>query len=177
VFKPTDNLHEQAKHLYGQRGRSLLAREGPGVPSHVRDATDRATFLLGAFALENAIKAFLVFENPAWISNGRLARQLRSHQLVQLQSQSTLIPFRRRYIWVLRSVEAGIESWARNLCGLTAEARSTPAALLAFVWDGYLRLMRAYAIRLMDLLRGGWKRPHGFNGRWTFTGSYLCSAH
>jgi hypothetical protein len=40
------------------------------------DETNKATFLLCAFALENAIKAFLVYEHPDWVSDGHIHAEL-----------------------------------------------------------------------------------------------------
>jgi hypothetical protein len=54
---------------------------------------DKPVFSLGSFALENAIKAFLVYENPSWVSNGRLSGRLKSHKLTQLQQLSKHIPW------------------------------------------------------------------------------------
>jgi hypothetical protein len=35
---------------------------------------DKSVFLLGGFALENAVKAFLVYDNPSWMdSSNRIA--------------------------------------------------------------------------------------------------------
>jgi hypothetical protein len=101
-----DNLHEQAIQLYSQRGQSFLTRTDRQGVHLRRDSINRSVFLLGGFALENAIKSFLVYENPHWISNGKLAKQLRSHSLTALQKQSTKIPYRKRYLWVLRGCPA-----------------------------------------------------------------------
>ena len=51
---------------------------------------DKSIFLLGGFALENAIKAFLVYENPDWVSGGRLSRNLKTHSLTKLQAKAKL---------------------------------------------------------------------------------------
>src|SRR3546814_923841 len=100
-----DNLHEQAVMLYEQRGRSRLTRTFGDEHPQTWDSVDRSVFLLGGFALENAIKAFLVYEHPEWISNGRLAKPLRSHSLVALRRQSAMIHYRHRYPWVFRDFE------------------------------------------------------------------------
>jgi hypothetical protein len=74
---------------------------------------DRSVFLLGGFALENAIKAFLVYENPQWVSNGRLSRNLKSHSLTALQSKSELVPYKKRHVSILKAFEGGLDSWFR----------------------------------------------------------------
>ena len=69
----------------------------PATTKKSWDGTNKSG--IGWFALENAIKAFLVYENPQWISNGKLGRPLRSHKLIALQKQSKHIPFKKRYVW------------------------------------------------------------------------------
>lgn len=130
-------------------------------------------FLLAGFALENLIKAFLVFEHPEWISNGTLARPLRRHSLTELASMSKLAPYRVRGARVLRSFEAGLESWARYPCALTQAETADLSEMTEELWRGYLRVATAYATRLMGLLQKGWRGPDGFFGRWDFSGEFL----
>lgn len=88
-FLVADNLHTQAMELRSSVGRSNLARKDYLYNTELsRDATNRSVFLLSGFALENALKAFLVYENPDWISNGTLSRKLRSHSLTKLCEMS-----------------------------------------------------------------------------------------
>ena len=140
----------QAISLSKQRGESYLTfrdiRDGRATSW---DGTNRVMFLLGGFALENAIKSFLVYENPHWISNGRLSRELRSHSLSKLQKLSRLIPYKRRYLNVLTEFEAGLESWARYPCGLSATESDPEVIMPDSVWNGYRVLMRV------------WKSPYG----------------
>lgn len=164
-----DNLHEQAVALRGQWGRSLITFNRLNVESITWDSVNKSVFLLGGFALENAIKAFLVYENPILISQGTLGRKLRSHSLTSLQKKSTLIPYKNRYLGVLQQFEDGLDSWARYPCGLTADTSKHEAKLQDELWAGYLRLMVAYRKRLRALLSSKlWHGPHGFSGRWTF---------
>lgn len=169
-----DNLHTQAIHLYGQRGKSTLTsidyRRGTLT---ARDGINKSVFLLGGFALENAIKAFLVYENPHWISNGVIARPLRSHKLTEMHTQSSLIPSEKEDQDVLRQFEEGLDSWARYPCGLTLEQSACEVTLQPGLWVGYRRLMRAYGASLRKLLAQEWLGPHGFRGRYEVGGQFL----
>ena len=72
------------------------------------------------------------------------------------------------------SVEGGLESWARYPCALTFERTEEADSLAPELWAGYIRVMRAYGIRLRSLLsKKYWVGPHGFSGRWTFGGDFL----
>jgi hypothetical protein len=108
-----DNLHEQAVSLYRKRGHGLIIRTSRRGPEARRDSINRSVFLLAGFALEKALKAFLIYENPEWVSNGKLSRRIRTHSLSDLQRCSKLVPYKKRYRWVLEEFEDGLESWAR----------------------------------------------------------------
>lgn len=164
-----DSLHEQAIELHRHRNGSLLTRIDYRNGEHKSwPATNRSVFLLGGFALENAIKCFLVYENPHWISNGHLSKELRSHSLTALQKKSRHIPYKNRYVWVLQDFEDGLESWARHPCALSASTSQVPAIMNDKLWLVYLRVMNAYGVRLESLLSRPWKGPHGFSGRYSF---------
>jgi len=139
------------------------------------DGINKSVYLLGGFALENAIKSFLVYENPHWISNGSLSRRLRSHSLTSLQKQSALIPFKRQHLIVLQEFEDSIESWARYPCALSVADSMDQRIIRPTLWNGYIKLMSAYGKRLQKMLSGAWNGPHGFYGRWTFRGNWLSS--
>ncbi|NPU10915.1 hypothetical protein HL666_09090 [Bradyrhizobium sp. 83002] len=170
-----ESLHEQATALYRTRDRSsIVFKVDPNnaVLQQTR-GLDKVVFLLGGFALENTIKAFLVYEHPHWISNGRLSANLKSHSLIKLQAQSSLIPYKKQYLWVLRSFETGLDSWFRYPCGLTIEDTEQERELHLSLWGGYERLMHAYGRRLTELFGKGWKGPHGFFGKWEMSGETL----
>jgi hypothetical protein len=168
-----DDLHEQALAQYRRRDGSVLMIRKDGETKSW-DRVDKSIFLLGGFALENAIKAFLVYENPEWVANGKLAHHLRSHSLTKLQAKSKLVPYKKRYVAVLKGFEAGLESWARYPCSLTFERTEAVDSIAPELWAGYVRVMRAYGIRLQRLLsRKYWAGPHGFSGRWSFRGDFL----
>jgi len=169
-----DRLHSQALRIHQDAPREVLSQvDGEGRLVGQWETANKACFLLSGFALENALKAFLVYENPGWISNGRLCRHLRTHQLTRLQRMARDVPYRNRYLWVLEGYEAGLESWARYPCALTAEEPAVEARMSERLWRGYLRLMQAYGRRLVRNLQREWRGPHGFRGRWTFSGDFL----
>lgn len=173
-FLVADNLFEESLALYSRapRGFTRQLNSGGSVLGDWPNS-NRSTFLLAGFALENAIKAFLVYENPQWISNGVLARSLRSHGLVELSKKSTLIPWPKRGVPVLSQFERGLDSWARYPCALSAAETEAEQTLTPELWGQYLQLMRAYGKALMVLLSREWNGPHGFAGRFEFSGSYL----
>ena len=169
-----DNLYDQAKALYERFPTgSMTVRRGDGTVVGKWPSSSRSTFLLAGFSLENAIKAFLVYEHPHWVSNGVLARPLRSHDLVALSERSSLIPWKSQGPAVLARFERGLESWARYPCALTAAETESEHNLPPELWTSYLKLSKAYGRELMKLLRGGWNGPHGISGRFEFHGTYL----
>jgi hypothetical protein len=171
-----DDLHEQALAQFERRGGSILMIRKDGEAKSW-DRVDKSIFLLGGFALENAIKAFLVYENPDWVSEGKLSGNLKSHALTKLQAKAKSIPYKNRHIDVLRGFESGLQSWARYPCALTYERTRYADSLAPALWRGYLSVMRAYGNRLCELLSTKtWHGPHGFSGRWKFEGEFLSIA-
>jgi hypothetical protein len=170
-----DNLHEQAAAIYAGRAYSSIMTKVDANDLILRQTRgiDKSVFLLSGFALENAIKAFIVYENPNWVSNGRLSKNLRSHSLTTLQSKSKLIPYKTRYLWILEAFEDGLDSWFRYPCALTVEETKEEGRLYDHLWHGYSAVMRAYGRKISMLLGKGWIGPHGFYGRWVITGDHL----
>tara|TARA_R110000787_G_scaffold221535_2_gene330274 strand:- start:12413 stop:12880 length:468 start_codon:yes stop_codon:yes gene_type:complete len=151
----------------------MIRKYRPGEVGVWHDLAHKSVFLLGGFALENAIKAFLVYENPGWVANGRLGKRIRSHSLTKLQSRSTLIPYQKKYKYVLEGFEEGLESWARYPCALTVASTKEEAVLQDRIWAGYLRLMSAYGNKMIRLLAGGWEGPYGGYGRFKINKKFL----
>jgi hypothetical protein len=169
-----DNLYEQSVALRTKIGDGKLTQiDGDGKVTGEWALPNRSTFLLAGFALENAIKAFLVYENPGWVSNGTLAKPLRSHHLIRLSAKSLLIPWPKRSIPILGEFERGLESWARYPCALSATESESEQNLTDPLWENYLELMRAYGKKLMELLEKGWNGPHGVEGYFKFGGGFL----
>jgi hypothetical protein len=170
-FLTADLLHNQAVELYARRGRGMLAKvDAGGFLLGQWDVTNKATFLLCAFALENAIKAFLVYEYPVLVSQGRLHDEMCNHKLVSLSEKSSLIPYAKRDAGVLAAFEEGNDSWMRYPCSKYASGLRTEPQLQDKLWNAYLRVMRGYGLRLMRLLGKGWKGSHGFAGSWQMSG-------
>jgi hypothetical protein len=134
---------------------------------------DKSVFLLGGFALENAIKAFLVYENPNWIAGGRLYKSLKSHKLTALQKLSKAIPHPKAHTRVLEEFESGLDSWFRYPCALTIQETIDERHLYQDLWQGYEKVMSSYGRKLGTLLNRGWHGPHKFFGRWTLQGEFL----
>lgn len=174
-FQVADELHTQAIYLYNQRGRGTRSFSDFRTGERLTwDAINRTAFLLAGFALENAIKAFLIYENPSWISNGRLSGRLRSHQLSALAQESKNIPYKTKGKPVLRAFESGLESWARYPCALGMDEDREQSILTDALWNKYLVLSSSYGRRLRTLLSRSWSGPYRQVYRYKITGDYLA---
>jgi hypothetical protein len=167
-------LHSQAVVLYSRRGCGMLTKlDASDKIVGSWSETNKATFLLCAFALENAIKAFLVYENPAWISGGYLHDELCSHKLVALSKKSTFISNKTRDQWVLAAFEEGNDSWMRYPCSRRASDLKAEPQFQSSLWVAYLGVMRDYGAELARHLKRGWRGLHGFGGSWLIDGECL----
>ncbi|MCC5778503.1 hypothetical protein H7H48_05530 [Nitratireductor sp. B36] len=167
-FYTAENLHNQAYALWSNRGRSQTTLSQSGRASVTWDDTNRGTFLLAAFAMENMLKAFLVYENPSSISDGYL-KEITTHDLWRLANRSSLIPYKDRDRWVFEALSLGNESWARYPCGRNADDIQPEGQFTKKLWEKYCAMMRAYANKIKKLLSKGWDGPYGYYGRWIFT--------
>jgi hypothetical protein len=174
-LQTAENLHDQAVIMYSRRSGSsiLMQQNAQGEVVRQTRGVDKPVFLLGGFALENAMKAFLVYENPHWISNGRLSGELKSHKLTVLRDKSNLVPYKKSYTHVLEAFESGLDSWFRYPCALTMKDTQEGKDLYEHLWQGYTKLMSAYGKKLVMLLDKEWKGPHGSRGKWMVRGETL----
>lgn len=162
------SLHDQAVTLWRNRGRALTTLKRPGQPDETWDDTNRATFLLAAFAMENMLKALLIYENPAFVAGGRLT-EVATHDLIKLAARSSLVPYRTRDNWVFEALSEGNLSWARYPCGRDADDVRPEGQFTIDLWLKYCAMMEAYANKLRKLLTRGWTGPYGPHGTWEFT--------
>ena len=112
-FLVASELHEQAM-LLRNGNSSIITRRSYAEQHEITWSTsNRTVILLAGFALENIIKAYLVYEHPVFVKNGLLSNKLRTHKLTNLAKQSSLLPYQPRSTNILRYYEDGLESWAR----------------------------------------------------------------
>lgn len=167
-FLTADNLHTQALTLWRNRGQSQITMTRVGRPPVTWDETNRATFLLAAFAMENMLKAFLVYEYPSFIADGYL-KGITTHDLLKLADLASLVPYKVRDRWVFKALAEGNESWARYPCGRDADGIQPEGQFTARLWTKYCEMIQSYTVKIQMLLTNGWTGSHGFYGRWTFT--------
>ncbi|MBO6784166.1 MAG: hypothetical protein JJ899_12970 [Alphaproteobacteria bacterium] len=167
-----DNLHTAACSTYDGRGFGSI-QETSASSEKLIDLVEKPAFLLAGFAIENLLKAFLVYENPNWISNGSLAKELRTHSLSRLHAKSALLIRKDGASEILAEFEDGLDSWARYPCALsearTKEQRPLPPSL----WQSYRELMFSCGRQMVSLLEKGWVGPDGFEARFSFEGDFL----
>lgn len=176
-FLVADNLHAQAVAIYRKSGTTFITNYRPYEEKLVQDISHKSVFLLAGFAIENAIKGFLVYENPNWVADGRLSKHLRSHSLTKLKAKSKLIPNPCNHQYVLETFEEGLSSWARYPCALSAIETKHEQNFPEILWADYLELMRSYGIRMIELLAEGWEGPYGDFGRFDIEREFfvMCS--
>lgn len=152
-------MHENAHMLHNSPQGYVTYSDG--VESITRPTSNRSVFLLAAFALENLIKAFLVYENPHYIAGGKLARELlNAHNLRKLQGKCKKIPSPKRTRHVFETLEVGVNSWARYPCATSVERESKERVVTPEFWEAYNHVFNLYSQRLEQLLSKKWKGPY-----------------
>ena len=172
-FLVASELHEQAKLLRHSTTSKITRRDFLGSNSRTWNTSNRTVILLAGFALENIIKAYLIYEYPNYVRNGFLSKNIQTHKLTKLASNSTFLPYQSKGSVTLKYFEEGLESWARYPCGLNWAQTKEQNILSDKLWNNYRWLMRAYESRFKKLLLKGWKGPHEFEGSFDISGSWL----
>lgn len=170
-FLTADNLHSAAHALWCRRGMSQLTRSEPGHSPVTWDETNRATFLLAAFAMENMLKAFLVYEDPSLIEEGFISK-ITTHNLWSLANRTSCIPYKARDRWVFEALSEGNESWARYPCGRDADDIQPEGQFTVRLWEKYCSMMNIYTVKMKKMLSKGWVGPFGFYGKWEIIDSF-----
>jgi hypothetical protein len=172
-FLVASELHEQAKFLRDGTTSKISRRDFSGSNNKTWNASNRTVILMAGFALENIIKAYLIYEHPDYVCNGFLSNKIKTHKLTRLAKNSSLLPYQSQGSNTLKYFEEGLESWARYPCGLNWAQTKEQNILPGKVWNNYLWLMRAYESRFKKLILKGWKGPHEFEGSFKISGSWL----
>ena len=153
-------LHENAQILH-EAPQGTISFSSGGT-TKVRRTSNRAVFLLAAFALENLVKAYLIHQNPTFIEGGRLAKELLNrHGLSGLQKICKHAPAPKRTRHVFETLEVGVNSWARYPCSTSAERESEERAVTPEFWAAYIEVFAMYSARLERLLSKKWKGAYG----------------
>ena len=168
------NWYEVAKLMH--MNAHTLHNSKQGLVTHTDDfesitrrTSNRPVFLLAAFALENLIKAFVIYENPKYIADGKLSRQLlNGHSLSKLQKKCKKIPSPKRTLHVFETLEVGVNSWARYPCATSIERESMERAVNPEFWRAYNMVFESYSQKQEQLLSKNWKGPYGKVSRVTF---------
>ena len=82
-FLVASELHEQAKLLRHATTSKITRRDFLGSNSRTWNTSNRTVILLAGFALENIIKAYLIYEHPNYIRNGFLFQEYPNTQTHQ----------------------------------------------------------------------------------------------
>ena len=160
-------MHENAHTLHASPQGVVSYFDGERTIT--RRTSNRSVFLLAAFALENLVKAFLIYENPKYVEGGRLARQLlNGHGLSKLQRACRKIPSPQRTRHVFETLEVGVNSWARYPCSTSSERETEERTVTPQFWSEYNRVFDLYSQRLEALLSKQWRGPYGEASRITF---------
>jgi hypothetical protein len=90
LFLVASELHEQAKLLRDGTTSKISRRNLSGSNNKTWNSSNRTVIRLARFALENIIKACLIYEHPNYVCNGFLSNNIKTHKLTRLAKNSSL---------------------------------------------------------------------------------------
>ena len=159
-FEVAKLMHENAQALHDMP--QGIVSYSDDKKTITRPTSNRSVFLLAAFALENLIKAYLIYENPTYIEGGKLSGQLlNGHSLSKLQKKCKKIPSPKRTAHVFETLEVGVNSWARYPCATSIQRETEEKAVTPEFWAAYSQVFELYSRKLEQLLAKKWKGPYG----------------
>lgn len=169
------NWYEVAKLMHAGAVKLYESEQGHISRWHANDGystrreTNRPVFLLAAFAMENLLKAYLVFENPHYIEGGKLAKALLNrHGLAKLQMACLNVPAPKRTRFVFEALEVGVSSWARYPCAISIEYETSERDVTPELWTAYVGTFEKYSAKLEKLLSRTWQGAYGEVSRCEF---------
>lgn len=157
-------IKENAEVLYNNTSQGVVSYGSHKKGYITRNISNRSVFLLSAFALENLLKSYLVYENPCYIKDGKLSSQLRSHKLTKLYKSCKKIPPMHSFEYVFSSLEEGVESWSRYPCAISMDKQLTESEMTEELWRHYNDLFEILSDHLEKLLSQMWTDPYGEQG-------------
>lgn len=128
----------------------------------MRPSHSRTVMLLFALSIENILKGHLVAENPQYISNGALSREVTGgrHSLVALTEKIQGFSFSEDDIDAFQTLESSIPSWGRYpIPKRHGDIDLEVIATTEFV-QRIERIFRRLGRALYMMLRDGWEGPH-----------------
>jgi len=174
-FLVADNLHAQAVTIRNKAGTSIMTHYSNGEELWQIDASSRASFLIAGFAIENALKGLLVYNNPDWIKNGKLDKNLKKHSLSELSGKvnDTGLVDLSFFNDTLEALEDGLMSWARYPCGLNKGDTAPEKPMTELLWTEYCDAMSTLGATYKRLLADYWEGNHAFHGKYKIEGNWL----
>jgi hypothetical protein len=116
----------------------------------------RSYILLAGLALENAIKAMLVANDPTLINSGILQKALKSHKLLDLASRISGLSLSKEEQQVLKICEDAIPYWGRYPIPLSFDGLQPKEAATAEFRDGFAKLHSRLCKDVYFAIRDGW---------------------
>jgi len=121
--------------------------------SHV----SRTWLLLASFAIENLIKGLLIAQNPMYISNGRLSRELTNHKLLNLARSINGISLTSEEQDLLNILETCIPSWGRYPIPISIDEIRTEVIITDKIKLTFKTLFIKYNNQIEEILTQEWK--------------------
>lgn len=154
-------MHTHALHAH-ELHKAKMIHIVDRKAGRMNNVTFRPVFLLAAFAFENMLKGFLIYENPELTSGGGLSKEItKGHNLVRLASKCKRTPSPKKSEAFFEKLQSGTNSWFRYPCPRNTSFENNEFDMTFGFWLDYQKLFNKYEKRLSHLLCSGWRDCHG----------------
>tara|TARA_R110000744_G_C19168159_1_gene541298 strand:+ start:172 stop:765 length:594 start_codon:yes stop_codon:yes gene_type:complete len=157
-FHAASELHGSVEQLYALR-KSLYYRK----LNYYHDETDvtisghsRSTYLLMSYVLENLLKGIAILNNPTFINNGKVEKQIKTHDLNSL-SELNGFKLSDEYLKFQDTLSTQCVSNARYPIGLNEHSQIRDPSFTEYDFDLYQTLFEKYKKYLVEnFSKNGW---------------------
>ena len=118
--------------------------------------SSRSIFLLMGFSLENLIKGILIFDNPKLVNKGKLEKDIKSHNLINLFNKIEKIKLTDKESELLNILSEAIPDWGRYPCPLNFQDLKDEVIFTTEMKKRYDNIRNTLRIELLERLENGW---------------------
>jgi hypothetical protein len=153
-------LQQAAEILWGDRANrmevTLLQGQSTGHVINRQLSNPRVYALLAGLALENSLKAQLIVKNPTYITDAKLQKPIKTHQLTELMDLIKDLEFDEDEKKLAAICEQAIPYWGRYPVPLDYRGVADKYKIVGNFHDEFVALNRRVRKHVHDKIKDGW---------------------
>jgi len=163
-FDYARELKDASIELWKSHKNMMIIYETYDEGNYARKLYSRTYFLLIGLAIENLFKGILISENPKYIENGQINKEISSgHNLEYLLKKVESIKFNEKEIEICRILSQVIPYWGKYPIPKNFNKLESEIFMTEEWFEELLELYSRLEIKLCELNINGIKGPNNIN--------------